>query len=185
MQKPTLTIAIPGPGAGRLRVPLGDGWFAEYSWRLQGAQLTLTGLRVTSEPEGQGLTSDVLRRLTLGRHDAILRGLLARQLRTGAGLSPAARQALGLELPAPPTRSGPGAWPAIRYAKLAQSYVEAVEAGSREPVATTARKHRLSTTQVRDALNRARKRGLLTAQKQGSAGGRLTPAARKILKGDR
>lgn len=83
------------------------------------------------------------------------------------------------------TRRRTDAWSDHRYAEIAATYVDALENGSHRPVADVADRHKMSTTQARDAIHTARRRGLLTAAvKRGRAGGRLTPLARE-LQGDR
>jgi len=67
-------------------------------------------------------------------------------------------------------------------ARIAAVYEGAYVAGT-PPVQAVAKALRLSLTQARDAIHRARVRGLLSsATKQGKVGGRLTPTARALLK---
>lgn len=69
------------------------------------------------------------------------------------------------------------------YAKLAARYVAALEDGSTAPVAAVAEQlgEGYSGAYVRDALHRARGRGLLTRPQRGRAGGQLTDKALKAL----
>ena len=76
----------------------------------------------------------------------------------------------------------PARWSDHRYAQLADTYAKRIEAGSRKPVEDVARRHRLETTQARDAIHTARKRGLLSpTTTQGRPGGQLTPAGEALL----
>lgn len=67
------------------------------------------------------------------------------------------------------------------YALLAAQYVELLSAGDDHPVLTLAERLHLTDSSVRARLNRARKRGLLTASQPGRAGGDLTAKARSLL----
>jgi hypothetical protein len=69
-------------------------------------------------------------------------------------------------------------------ARIARTYERAYMAG-RPSIADVAKAHRLSLSQARDAVSRARVRGLLSpASTQGKRGGLLTPLAHEILKQD-
>jgi len=66
-------------------------------------------------------------------------------------------------------------------ARIAAVYERAYLA-DRPSIDAVAKAHRLSLTRARDAVRRARARGLLTGGgKQGEGGGRLTPLAQKLL----
>jgi hypothetical protein len=82
-----------------------------------------------------------------------------------------------------PRRVGRRGHPDRFYAELAARYVAAMETGSKAPVAAVAKKlgHGYTPEYVRDALHRARTRGLLTRPPQGRAGGRLTDKGREAL----
>jgi hypothetical protein len=74
----------------------------------------------------------------------------------------------------------------VRLAQTAKLYVEALQTGSKRPVADVQDQlaqegHRYNATTIRTMLNRARKRGLLTPASKGRAGGDLTDEARKLL----
>jgi len=81
----------------------------------------------------------------------------------------------------PGTRAGRG--PKGRtdreLAELAAVYVS--KKGERAPVEATAKEVGLPATVVRDALHKARERGVLTSTKQGHAGGELTSRAKALL----
>jgi hypothetical protein len=69
------------------------------------------------------------------------------------------------------------------YARLAKTYADAFQAGSRAPARVAAERHRLSRIQARVALHHARQLGLLTKVAQsGECGGALTPRARRLLR---
>jgi hypothetical protein len=69
-------------------------------------------------------------------------------------------------------------------ARIAAIYERAYVA-NRPAIAAVAKAHRLSLTQARDAVRRARVRGLLSGGgKQGQGGGLLLPKAQEILKQD-
>ena len=65
-------------------------------------------------------------------------------------------------------------------AELAAVYV--TKRGERAQVAATAEEVGLPTTAVRDALHKAREKGVLTPTQQGRAGGELTPRAEALLR---
>ena len=193
--KPTLMIGVKsGPASGNFTVPLEDGWRVTYGWCIHNGHLVVTEVRVHSDAplDGERLTASLLRKIAPGKHVyGMMRKMLARMLARERGPQKRGPRAwlesIGLTpVAAQPGPQGPKGWPLARYARLAASYVEACESDSRSPVANAAKKHRLSRVQMRDALSRARKRGLLTSQKkQGSPGGWLTPKAKKLLKGGR
>ena len=72
----------------------------------------------------------------------------------------------------------------IELARIAATYETAYLSG-RPAIAAVAKTSGLSLTRARDAVRRARVRGLLSeASKQGKGGGLVTPLAREILKQD-
>lgn len=71
------------------------------------------------------------------------------------------------------------------YVLWAVRYVEAVEAGSRTPIADLAAAHALDKEQVRDRIHEARVRELLTRAGRGKVGGHLTEKAEAIIKNGR
>jgi hypothetical protein len=138
-------------------------------------------------PEG-GLTATYLReRVTLAAHvfedlPVALKGFeggrfaeSARRLIGSLGFDPDVRPERG--------RRGPKGTPDSWYALLAADYLDAIKGGSRSPVADLAKERGMSEVGLRAALNRARKRGLLTRKGTGRAGGTLTPRAVRILRG--
>ena len=76
-----------------------------------------------------------------------------------------------------------GRRPDLFYAKVAAAYVAFCDSGSRRPNAETADRSDLTVTQVRDAVNIARKRGLLwpARAEPGIPSGRLTEKAEALL----
>jgi hypothetical protein len=82
-----------------------------------------------------------------------------------------------------PRRVGRRGRPDLYYARLAAAYVSAVESGNPRPVAAVAEQlgDGYSSAYVRDALHRARERGLLIRPPRGRAGGRLTNKALAML----
>jgi hypothetical protein len=69
----------------------------------------------------------------------------------------------------------------LDYALVAAKYVSHL--GSHQPVVDVAKDLHLSTSQVRNILYQARRRGLLTGKdRQGKAGGDLTPKALELLR---
>jgi hypothetical protein len=102
-------------------------------------------------------------------------------------INPEDMQAAGVELPAPFARGQHR--PDLFYAQIAQLYVTALERHSRTPVATVARQAAsngapYSRDTIRDFLNIARRRGLLTRPRAGQAGGKLTEKAIELLRSD-
>ena len=66
------------------------------------------------------------------------------------------------------------------YARLASEYVELLMTSS-TPTKDLSEMHNYSATSMRDFLNQARARGLLTRPQRGQAGGQLTEDALKLL----
>jgi hypothetical protein len=83
-----------------------------------------------------------------------------------------------------PKRSGRRGRPDVDYARAAARYVELVAALAEQPTVELADELALSPTQARSVLAQARARGLLTEAPKGRAGGRLTPKAVELLRGD-
>lgn len=77
---------------------------------------------------------------------------------------------------------GRPALPSSEYAALAAAYVAAVTGGSRQPVLDVANQFTLPASRVRARIHTARRLGLLDRGSPGSAGGTLTPAARRLLR---
>ena len=80
--------------------------------------------------------------------------------------------------PRPGQKGRPDRW----YAKVADAYVELIDAGVKNPVAQLADQLGFSTSHIRSALHQARHRGLLTRPTSaGVASGTLTDKARQLL----
>jgi len=140
-------------------------------------------------PSG-GLTARNLRKLTLGRAlSAAYRHLDRHYQRDphpdsllGQSIQRFAAQAISE--PRQPGRRGRGD---AFYAHVASAYVEAITQGSRKPVKDAALalskawSGTYEDTYVRDLLNEARHRGLLTRPPKGRAGGELTEKGRQAL----
>lgn len=142
------------------------------------------------EIPGDGLTAAVLKNeVVMGRHiyELLPAWLRKNRLSHFSTLFAALLGSLGFDLERKPRRGrrGPKGWPDEDYARLASDYVTACKSGSRSPVADVAKYHGLKVTALRAALNRARKRGLLTRQTGGRAGGQLTARANAVLKGSK
>jgi hypothetical protein len=90
--------------------------------------------------------------------------------------------------PPPKQRRGPQPWPKVRYARLAEAFVQALGRSGVDPVPAAGRRLGLTRTQARDALNRARRKGtarpqLLTRPSApGLADGALTDECKRILR---
>jgi transposase-like protein len=143
-----------------------------------------------------GITSSLLNdQIALGRHvfddfPASLRtardGAVGRMPLTVGGrittLYDSLLGGLGFNPDVKPRRRGPAGWSDSEYVRLAQQYLERCKAGSRSPVKDLAKAHGMTEVAARAALHRARQRGLLSRQKQGKAGGELTPRAKNLLR---
>ena len=82
----------------------------------------------------------------------------------------------------PLARGAKSGWPDLAYAQISDTYVTCLAAGIRSPIKEVAKLHAIKTTQARDAIHTARKRGILTPTTQrGRPGGQLTPAAEELL----
>jgi hypothetical protein len=80
-------------------------------------------------------------------------------------------------------RPGRSGRPDVFYARLAAEYVELLSTSS-TPTKDLARRHNYSPTSMRDYLNQARVRGLLTPSQRGRAGGELTEKAMRLLRAE-
>jgi hypothetical protein len=78
-------------------------------------------------------------------------------------------------------RPGRRGHPDTYHAELAYDYLKIVRSGSRKPVEQLAERRGWTTARVRDGLNIARDRELLTPAPAGKAGGQLTPAGWDLL----
>ena len=165
-----------------------EPWYAYGRFRIHEGQLQLAEVRVFNGSDRVGLEKKSRRWPDIGSVNSwspvdelttkVLRGLPMRVLRTiaiecvekyGFGpLSDAERQAVEHR----PGRTGKGDG---FYAMWAARYV--AKAGSRAPIAELAREHGLRREQVRDVIQQARERELLTAGRHGL----LTAKAEIIL----
>ena len=125
-----------------------------------------------------GITARLLREVRTRAFRAALREIVARHRETLAALDfPAAR-------PVPASHRGRKGRTDTELAHIAAAY-EVAYLAARPAIAAVAKRFRLSPSKARDAVHRARVRGLLSpASKQGIGGGLLTPLAQKILKQD-
>lgn len=136
----------------------------------------------------------LLRRLVIEPEDGVPDGgittRLLRGLRTGdliASLRAVRGQArsYGVEGPdlAVGTRVGRRGRDDRYYAEWSAEYVSALD-GSTRPVEELARRHSLSSSQVRNLIYACRRRGMLTSAPPGRAGGELTRLAIELLERD-
>jgi len=197
-----------GTGA-TLSVDIGGGWTASYEIAKRNGQLVVEELRVSSiESPPSGLTSTALRRVLVGEHLALARRELARlagegerarargprpssappgPLRPTSDMLPAAAlfrlENFGLsgEVLDEPRQPGRKGHSDAFYAVVAAHYVAALEAGSRRPIPDTAKRLHFSRDYVRDLIQRARERGLLTPTDRGVASGELTDRGKNLV----
>jgi len=161
--------------------------------------------RPTAPPRG-GITTRLLRKLSLGRHSAVVRGQIdeaASESPEGPGTGESSSvedfnrelvRALGFQAPddrgrgTTPRRRGPGrpGRPDTFYARIAERYVKELEEGNPHPTAAVASDSHYSQANVRDMVHEARARGLLSpAPRKGLPGGWLTVRARELLASER
>lgn len=123
-----------------------------------------------------GITARLLREIRKGPFRNALREIIARWTKELTAMDlPIARP----QSPAP--KKGRKGRPDIELARIAAAYEKAYLA-SQPATALVAETFHLSSTQARDAVHRARVRGLLSpASKQGQGGGTLTETAKALL----
>lgn len=133
-------------------------------------------------PEGvprAGLTARQIHQIRSGTWKDVLRKVLPRD-----GEALASLKDFWPDLPQAhpqPVRRGRKGRPDAELAAIAAVYEKAYLAKA-PPVLAIAKRFRLSLSQARDVIHRARVRGILTpAEKQGSAGGFLTARAQALL----
>ena len=152
------------PGPGESKRPAGQ-WRGEYGG----------GEHVPRA----GLTARQIHQVRLGTFKDVLRAVLARDGEALAELKDFFPD-LPQVITRPVTRGRKGRSDtelATIASVYATAYLEKVP-----PVPAIAKRFRLSLSQARDAVFRARQRGFLTpAEKQGRAGGMLTPQAQALL----
>ncbi len=183
-------------------VELRGGWTAVYRLIPRDGRPIVAELRVlpnevhttaNGEPfggheiPGDGLTAAVLKdEVVMGRHIYELLPAWLRKNRHSHFFTRfhALLASLGFDFEKKPRRGrrGPKGWPDEDYAQLADDYVRACKSGSRSPVADMAKARGMKDTALRAAVSRARKRGLLTRQTGGRAGGQLTQRAKALLR---
>ena len=185
-----------------VEIPLTEQWLAAFRLVNKGGMPVVAELRVfpvdlgpneTKRPAGQwrgeygsaegvpraGLTARQIHQVRLGTFKDVLRKVLARD---GEALKSLAIDFPNLPqaIPQPVTRGRKGR-PDMELATIAAVYATAYLANF-PPIPAIAKRFRLSLSQARDAVFRARKRGFLSpAEKQGRAEGMLTPQARALL----
>ena len=79
------------------------------------------------------------------------------------------------------TQLGPAGFPEQKYAAIAWKYEKFVMLGLENPVSALAEYLKCDKTTASGRILEARRRGLLTAPKQGNFGGTLTNAGKKLL----
>jgi hypothetical protein len=218
-----------------LCVPVDDAWVAEHRLAVQAGRVVVAEVRVypsrwaqraAGAPESgehrglladdvppKGLSTRLLRRLTIGAHidemshilelaelagtDLLPAPLRDAQIGTapGTNLAEVARRLArrpGLvahvaERQARPERrrGGRQPLPEVVIAEAAAAYIDARRRGSQHPIPDTARKLKTSVARLRDLVYRARRRGFLTPTVQGRGGGTLTSEAQALLRAAR
>jgi hypothetical protein len=132
-----------------------------------------------------GISAEVVRQVRVAEHwrigpefarwmSSISRGLAMQPVQSFQRTSDSTR--LGKKRGRPPIRSDQF------FAVLAKEYAERIAKGSRTPTADIARRRRFPQSRVRDLLNEARRRGLLSTPGQGKFGGTLSPRALALLR---
>ena len=148
-----------------------------------------------AEVPGDGITASLLNeQVVLGQHVFEIFPRALRRTRDGVGSTPvrdrdgnvitlydALLGGFGFDPGVKTRRRGPKGWSDLEYATLAQEYLDRLRA-SRSPVKDLAEARGMSEVGARAAVHRARNRGLLSRQKQGRAGGELTPRAKALLR---
>jgi hypothetical protein len=181
-----------------VEMPMVGRWLVAFRLVNQRGQLVIAEVRVFPAEAGKrtagrwsgeygggsvrippgGITARLLRTIRTQTFNKMLRTIMMRWEKELGELD------LGLiPLVTPPlTNRGRKGRSDATLARIAAAYEEGYLAGT-PPVQAVAKAMRLSLTQARDAIHRARVRGLLSpASKQGKVGGRLTPTARALLK---
>lgn len=193
LRTPNLAVDLPPDEHGRITaeadVPDNPGWRVMVRLAPQLGAYVVDEVKVFA-PDGievppGGITQQVLRRLPL----QAIKDDLGRSVKFAKGgdllldrfAGPDAARAMRRQAAQHPRRAGRDD---RYYAEIAAAYVREC-ATSRSPVVDLARRLRLASVTVRDAVAEARRRDLLTKAGKGRAGGELTEHAREILKGDR
>jgi len=199
---PTITRAKDGTHVYLL---VGDKprWLVHYRMVSQDGRPVVAEIRVTP-PAGElplgGVPARVLREITLELAYDALRSVAETYVegrsRDQHGPVPRTRQhdkwnewLLGGSLDAildTPHRPGRQGRSDLFYARIAEAYVALCDAGNRAPIRDLAARLRekeewYSDESVRQLVNKARNRGLLTESPPGRSGGQLTQKARDLL----
>lgn len=181
-----------------LEQPVGQRWMVAFRVADQGGQPIISEVRVfpyernARRPPGLwsgtyggaahvprgGITARLLRDIRMKLFQTALQAIVAQWSRELAAIEvPWVRPSSDAV-----SNRGRKGRPEIELARMAEVYQQAYGSG-RYPIRVIARKFRISPTQARDAILRARRVGLLSpAKKQGSVGGLLTTRARAVLK---
>jgi hypothetical protein len=176
-----------------------EGWVVAYRLVPQGSALVVGELRILPAERGRdagrwsgdpgrvpsgGVDSEALGIVRFGEHRQWWTGRIDEALR-----SPSLRAAVlgGVERARSVAEEaarhpGPKGRDDAFYARIARLYVEETKSGNRRPIATLAGLLNKSPAYVRDVLNTARDRRLLTRAGAGRAGGELTREARRLLR---
>jgi len=191
---------------GWVEAPLDNAWMAAYRIAVQQGQPVVAELRIfplagprpgpgrwrgerfgpgAKVPYG-GLTSRLVRRVRVAEHLRVGVTILAKMKREEDLESVVARFMPATDAGSSKRRAG--ARPDVVLADFARQYVNACLSGSRRPIAEVADANGTSVATMRNAIERARERGLLTKPMvpageptQGRKGGALTPRAKRLL----
>ncbi|MET8140515.1 hypothetical protein ABZU32_09425 [Sphaerisporangium sp. NPDC005288] len=123
---------------------------------------------IESAIESDGITVDVLRSIPLGEARRVIADI-AKQLREKEGIPELPQLPRRLETP-------------HHYAVVAQAYIQAVEAGRKNPILYLSDLWGISKNTMAARIKKAREMGLLTGE-EGKTADRLTDKAREILNG--
>lgn len=149
-------------------------------------------LGIDAAAPGQGITADVIRRVSVSDHrrvgrqfakwlDAVAPAVLSAQLRNQRR---APNEPKGKKAGEPESRAKPGRPPVHDeqfFAKLARDYAELVRFGSATPTKKLAEQRNLTPSRMRALLHDARERGMLSKAAKGRSGGGLTDSAAAML----
>ena len=179
--------------------PLEGGWRVGYRLVRQGTRIVVGEVRVFPDEEETflrpGRWSGEIDGVTATVPDGGITGRLLRKLKGTGHLKFAQKQADAIRAwfpeffeteqkvnDAEKRRGGRPALDDLHYVRLAQDYINAIDKGSRTPIADVAREHGLPESTMRDRIHIARhKRKLFTAVGWGRPGGALTPKGKAIL----
>ncbi|WP_147268781.1 hypothetical protein [Sphaerisporangium album] len=123
---------------------------------------------INSACESDGITVDVLRSVPLGEARRVIADI-AKQVREKQGSPNLPQLPRRLETP-------------HHYALVAQAYIQAVEAGRKNPILYLSQLWDISKNTMAARIKKAREMGLLSGE-EGKTANRLTDKAREILNG--